>query len=134
MILICLGWVGNHLYGDAETLSDHARGGNDRLISGAGTDHMYGDAATIAATARTGHDTFVFGPDSGGDFIYDFEPGKDHIEVDGVAESFADLEQRIEASDADGDGTTDSIVHFDEAAAVTVYSVSLTLGDFIFIA
>jgi hypothetical protein len=36
----------------------------------------------------------------------------------------------IEASDADGDGTTDSIVHFNEADAVTVYSVSLALGDF----
>ena len=28
----------------------------------------------------------------------------------------------------------DNIVHFDEADFVTVYSVSLTLGDFIFIA
>ena len=83
---------------------------------------MYGDAPTIAATARTGHDTLVFGPDSGGeDFVYDFEPGKDHIEVDGAAQSFGDL--GIEGTDADGDGTTDSIVHFDEAAAVTVYNV-----------
>jgi hypothetical protein len=28
----------------------------------------------------------------------------------------------------------DSIVHFNEADAVTVYNVSVTLGDFIFIA
>jgi Ca2+-binding RTX toxin-like protein len=110
----------NVLYGDAETLSDHARGGNDRLISGTGIDHMYGDAATIADTARTVHDTFVFAPNNGQDFIYDFQQGQDRIEVDGGAvHDFNDL--LIEHLDANGDGITDSVVHFDQTDTVTVY-------------
>jgi hypothetical protein len=125
--------AGNFLYGDAETLSDFAQGGNDRLISGTGTDHMYGDAASVAPTARTGEDTFVFGPQSGQDFIHDFEPGEDHIEVVGSVESFDDLD--IESADANGDGVTDSIVHFDETDSVIVYDIAqLTDPDFIFVA
>ena len=63
-------------------MSDNARGGNDTLISGTGTDHMWGDAQIIngvaasptaaTGTVTTGADTFVFAPGNGNDDINDF--------------------------------------------------------------
>ena len=34
-------------------MSDNARGGNDTLISGSGTDHMWGDAQIINGLAAS---------------------------------------------------------------------------------
>jgi len=113
----------NFLYGDAEYLSEFARGGDDRLISGEGVDHMYGDGAIIDLTARTGRDVFEFAADSGHDFIYDFEVQKDAIEYAG------EHAPSIELADVNGDGTTDSVVDFDDQNYVTEYGSSLTQSD-----
>ena len=67
-------------------MRDNARGGDDTLISGTGTDHMWGDgqvlngvaASPTAATGSvvTGADTFVFAPGNGDDFVYDFRQSR----------------------------------------------------------
>ncbi len=44
------------LYGDAETLSGRAQGGNDGLAGGAGADTLYGDGLTLSEAARGGND------------------------------------------------------------------------------
>jgi hypothetical protein len=72
----------NTLYGDAFDMDDHARGGNDLLISDTGTYHMWGDAQVIngvaasptapTGTVATGADTFVFASGNGNDDINDF--------------------------------------------------------------
>ena len=90
------------MYGDGLELLDHAKGGNDTLISGPGNDQMWGDAATVAPTAQTGADIFDFSlvkiggasPAIGHDTIEDFQPGKDHIEIQGFENvtSFADVQ------------------------------------------
>jgi len=59
---------------------DNAIGGNDVLITRAGSDDMWGDASLLLGNAVGGSDTFVF--DHGGrDTIHDFEQGKDHIDL-----------------------------------------------------
>jgi hypothetical protein len=42
---------------------------------------MWGDADVMADSAQGGYDTFVFAADNGLDFIYDFEQGKDHVDL-----------------------------------------------------
>jgi hypothetical protein len=42
---------------------------------------MWGDAGLVADEAQGGSDTFVFAADNGKDVIYDFEQGKDHIDL-----------------------------------------------------
>lgn len=77
----------NYMYGDAAGaageggMHGNAQGGDDRLESGTGADHMWGDAALMADNAQGGYDTFVFAADSGQDVIYDFEQGKDHVDL-----------------------------------------------------
>jgi hypothetical protein len=43
----------NNLFGDAFSMSGNARGSNDILISGIGTDHMWGDAQFINGVAAS---------------------------------------------------------------------------------
>ena len=74
------GHVVSYLYGDAQSMSGTAHGGNDQLISGTGTDHMWGDAASLSRSSHGGHDTFVFDDGFGTDFVYDFHKGEDKIE------------------------------------------------------
>jgi Ca2+-binding RTX toxin-like protein len=73
-------------------MNDQSVGGDDRLISGTGSDHMWGDAqyineievlspATDTGLVQTGADTFVFGSGNGEDFVYDFRQG-DHDRID----------------------------------------------------
>ena len=69
----------NYLYGDA-SFWFASTGGNDRLISGTGSDHMWGDAAAMMIP-QGGYDTFVFKAHNGPDTIYDFEQGKDVIDL-----------------------------------------------------
>jgi hypothetical protein len=144
----------NWLYGDALEMHGNSSGGDDRLISGTGTDHMWGDAQFMYDQATGGEDVFVFGPNNGNDFIYDFEQGRDLIEVNGMpfslavpiptkaaakipAEGQAKLSKPFDFSDLDIEETADgdSVVHFDASNNVTVYGVTgLTFDDFIFIA
>jgi hypothetical protein len=124
---------GAQMYGDGGSLLDAAIGGNDTLISGPANDQMWGDAATVAPTAQTGDDMFVFNrssaSDLGNDTIEDFQPGKDHIELQnysGVA-SFDDLLSHI-ADTSDG-----SLITFDSQNTILVaHDHQLTASDFQF--
>jgi hypothetical protein len=114
------------LVGDADTMLDHTRGGNDRLVSGEGVDEMYGDAINLAPTARGGHDTFVFGPDNGQDNIHDFHHGEDKIDLRALnIDGFASLD--IEAT------ATDSVIHLEGDNQITVANNTHLVGsDFVF--
>ena len=81
-------------------MQDIARGGDDTLISGIGTDHMWGNArfingvaaspTTAAGTVVTGADTFVFAAGNGNDDINDFRQS-DHDRIDVSAYGFHGL-------------------------------------------
>jgi hypothetical protein len=124
---------GGQMYGDGGSLLDSATGGNDTLISGPSNDQMWGDAATVAATAQTGDDLFVFNRSSaanlGNDTIEDFQPGKDHIELQnysGVA-GFGDLSSHI-TDTSDGE-----MITFDSQNTILVANDHhLTASDFLF--
>ena len=90
--------VATAMYGDGEQLLGHAIGGNDTLVSATnGNDQMWGDAAVVAPTAVRGADTFVFSISNGHDQIMDFQPGVDHIQLNGFGfGSFSDLAQHIQ--------------------------------------
>ena len=61
---------------------NEAIGGNDILRSGSGEDHMWGDAAEFyLGDPQTGSDQFVFEDGNGADTIYDFERGRDKIDL-----------------------------------------------------
>jgi hypothetical protein len=65
---------------------------------------MWGDADIMDARARGGSDTFVFAEDNGNDTIYDFEQGKDVIDLSAFAATiFADLDTNNNGSLNDGD-------------------------------
>lgn len=111
---------------------------------------MWGDVQT--GTLNTyGHDTFAFRPNNGNDFVYDFHHGEDKIELGGFG--FAPIPEKalakltakgfdailgtkgvsIEQTNADGDSTLDSVIHFGTNNSVTVYDVSLGAADFTFV-
>jgi hypothetical protein len=128
----------NTLAGDAWFLRDQARGGDDRLVSAEGSfDRMWGDALVVDPGASTGHDSFVFGPNNGWDQIYDFEQGKDIIDLTALASSgihgIADLEIESGSTFAIGGDYTGSTIHFSDADLIFVADVSeLRAEDFLF--
>lgn len=69
----------SRLIGDA-WLGRGGTAGDDVLVSGSGIDYMHGDFVDNRGAA-TGNDTFVIIDNSGEDFIYDFERGKDTIDL-----------------------------------------------------
>jgi hypothetical protein len=77
------------LYGDAREMSGDAKGGNDRLIAGTDAVEMWGDAEIMKDRVVGGNDTFVFADTFGRTRIYDFEKGKDHLEIDISGGSYA---------------------------------------------
>jgi len=116
------------LVGDAHTMID-SEGGNDRLVSGANaTDQMWGDAEFADNTSKGGKDTFAFSTGNGNDEIFDFQHGKDIIELDGFScrTSFNNL--NIQTVDGN------SVIHFDPTDSITVHGVNLTESDFLFVA
>ena len=88
---------------------------------------MFGDAASRDAAATGGNDVFAFLADSGQDTVFDFEQGKDLIDVEALGyTAFGQL-------DIDPDGSGGSIVHFLDTNQVTVANVAiLAATDFIF--
>ena len=121
-------------------MSDNARGGNDTLISGTGTDHMWGDAQFIngvaasptaaTGTVVTGADTFVFAPGNGNDDINDFrQSDRDRIDVSAYGfHSIADMMIT--------DTGADTKIAFDATNSVTLVGFGdpsvLQASDFIF--
>jgi hypothetical protein len=82
-------YAGDKLWGDAREMSGDARGGDDRLIAGTGAVEMWGDAEIVKHRVVGGNDTFVFADTFGRTRIYDFEKGKDHLEIDISGQSYA---------------------------------------------
>jgi Ca2+-binding RTX toxin-like protein len=115
-------------------MSDYARGGNDRLVSGTGNDDIWGDAQMMLGFAQGGNDTFVFDFDNGHDKVEDFgqglsNQGADHIDVSALGiENFSDL------SFSPFDSVThESTVTFSPGNDVVVHSQqALRPQDFIF--
>ena len=105
-------------------MHDNARGGDDTLISGTGTDHMWGDAQLIndvvasptAATGSvvTGADTFVFAPGNGDDNVHDFRQS-DHDRIDVSAYGFDSLADMTII-----DTGADTRIEFDATNSVTL--------------
>jgi len=130
----------NLLFGDADAMSDHARGGDDTLISGTGADHMWGDAEFIngiaasptapTGNAKTGADTFVFAPGSGNDDIGDFRQS-DGDRIDVSAYGFTSLVDMMITFDG-----ANTKIAFDASNSVTLFGftdpAALTASDFIF--
>ncbi len=73
------------LHGDAFEMTDRARGGDDRLVSGTNQDEMWGDAQFLSGDAEGGQDVFVFEPFNDRDVIWDFEQGEDRIDLSAFA-------------------------------------------------
>ena len=121
----------NYFFGDAFEMRDAARGGNDTLISGTGTDHMWGDAQFIVGnTVATGADTFAFAPGNGNDDINDFRQS-DHDRIDVTAYGFTSLDDMMMT--VDGANTR---IDFDATNSVTLVGFAdpsaLHASDFIF--
>lgn len=111
----------NTLYGDAGYMYEGSRGGNDTLQSAHATDDwMWGDATQWDATVKLGRDTFIFAPENGQDRIYDFQHGKDIIDLTAFASvgihSFADLDVR---------GNSGDFIVFDDDNHLYVLGVTL---------
>jgi serralysin len=121
-------------------MDGNARGGNDTLISGTGTDLMWGDAQTIngvsasptapTAAVVTGADTFVFAPGNGADFIHDFRQS-DHDKIDVSAYGFHSIADLMII-----DTGADARIEFDATNSATLVGLGdpgvLQASDFIF--
>lgn len=122
----------NWLYGDAIDAIGTVICGNDRLVSGTGSDQMWGDIETFfrgsSAPVTTGHDVFVFQANNGQDAINDFEQGKDMIELHGItgAESFDALADKMTVSGSD------TVITFGANTITVVGVTALTAADFHF--
>lgn len=109
-----------YMVGDTDQVlgTSNMTGGNDRLISGSGSDYMYGDFAFVAATATAigGIDTFVFqATNNGDDFVYDFEDNKDKLEFVGLSSGSLTITD---------DGTNSTIAW--AGGSVSVFGVTAT--------
>src|SRR5262249_54404256 len=116
------------MYGDGAELQGHARGGDDTLFSAtSGNDQMWGGAAVVAPPARTGAGTFRVSPPHGHHHIMDFEPGSDHVQLNGFAfTGFADLANDIQYSAAG------ALITFDASDSILLAGIShLSASDFV---
>ncbi len=124
-----------YMVGDAGLVdSIKVRGGSDILISGAGNDQMWGDFVEwVAGTPASafGADIFRFGRNNGSDIVYDFQRGKDKIDLS--LKGITGLNDFTTVVDG-----TNLVLSFGQNAAdgqVTVVGVStLSASDFIFAA
>lgn len=117
------------LYGDGQTLAGHAHAGDDVLISGPSDDQMWGDAAVVGPHATRGVNRFVFAPQNGHDQIMDFQPAKDHIELDGFG--FGSFQALAKLFHTTPDGV---LISFDANDDILVRNVSVNQlhpGEFI---
>ena len=124
------GGVGNDLLlGDAIGVFDSARCGNDVVTGGGGNDEMVGDAFEFGdpTTITRGHDRFVFANGSGLDTIFDFEDGRDLIDLRGFAgiAGFADLSPANVAQVG-----ADTVIDLGAAAGGAADADVLTLAGF----
>jgi len=137
-ILLGSGFAGGTTYltGDSVFSDVNSRGGNDRLISGRGNDHMWGDFGGKAPKFPSikgvgGADIFEFSGIIGQDVIYDFQDGRDKIELKGFSSitKFSDIAGRMAASDEG------AIIKIDGSNTITLVGLppsALNASDFIF--
>jgi serralysin len=85
--------VVNFLYGDAFIMRDNARGGDDLLISGTGTDHMWGDGQILDDAAAS--PTGATGTVATGADSFVFAPGNGNDDINDFRQSDHD---RIDVS------------------------------------
>jgi hypothetical protein len=122
-----LGGDGNDfLVGDFQNALGNATGGDDLLDGGPGDDDFLGDFVTNGGTGAGGFDTFLFGPDSGLDRIFDFEPGKDVIDLSGVDTTNATISDVGADLEIDIDGGGVNVVR-----VLNVNIVDLQPGDIV---
>jgi len=136
-----LGQSGNDwLVGDAQFVGDPTtqqtgpiEGGDDWIEGGTGNDQIWGDFVEIRPGFVTagGNDTFVFTKHSGVDTIFDFEDGKDRVDVRSY--SFDTIDDLIITNN----GTSAVTVAFDANDRVFVQAldgnpITLTVTDFFF--
>ncbi len=147
---VAYGGTGNdELYGDdgADWLFGEA--GNDKLFGGAGADLLMGGAGVDEITGGAGNDwmwggdmagagdgvadTFIFGAAWGGDVIWDFEDGKDMLDVSGAGiTSFADLTIGTFGQFTTITSATGDIIYLRGAGDVAIAESSIETSDFIF--
>ena len=65
--------------------------GNDTLIGGAGNDLISGGTGHNHLSGGSGSDTFALAPLHAADVISDFQPGTDHLKIDGESAKAADV-------------------------------------------
>ena len=65
--------------------------GDDVLMGGAGNDRISGDTGHNHLVGGPGSDTFVLSSLKAADVIADFQPGTDHLEIQGTAAQTADV-------------------------------------------
>ncbi len=90
------------LVGDGNHMDPGTSAGDDVLIGGAGNDNIWGDARYLTSEIIRGRDTFVFSEAHGNDTVFDFEVGRDVLELHNIDE--ASLRVSL-------DGTNTLIIH-----------------------
>jgi hypothetical protein len=117
------------LVGDARSADGHVRCGNDRIVSGSGWESLWGDAQTKGPCVITGADTFVFDLNNGRDGIGDFEHHKDVIDLTAWAAVGIDGFDDLHIA-VDG---SDSVIDLDGVNQIRVAGVTDLDGrDFLF--
>ena len=105
------------------------------MIGGAGNDDLYGDRdpsfplPPSNPTFTGGADSFVFANGSGQDTIFDFENGRDLIDLTGFA-GIADFAQIGANAVPGGVGDTDTVIDLGAAAGGPEHQDVLTLANF----
>jgi hypothetical protein len=119
------------MFGDAQTLTGQAKGGNDRLVSGLNApDQMWGDGQ-LFDNATGGKDTFAFAGTFGNDQIFDFRHTEDRIEIDITGSSPTGQVSWAPV----GSDTVITVTGAASTGTITLVGFTnlLVLGDFIFV-
>ncbi len=147
---VAYGGTGNdELYGDEGADWLFGEAGNDKLFGGAGADLLMGGAGADEIIGGAGNDwmwggdmtgagdgaadTFFFAANWGGDVIWDFEDGKDMLDVSGAGiTSFADLTIGTFSQFTTVTLTDDNIIYLRGAGVLAVTESDISAADFIF--
>jgi hypothetical protein len=120
------------LWGEAGNDTLVGGAGNDTLVGGSGIDHLTGGAGTDNLYGNNGTggdgaaDTFIFTASWGTDFVYDFEPGTDKLDMTASgATQFSQLTITNVNGNADIDFGTNHVIVVGQAGHITA-------GDLLF--
>jgi Ca2+-binding RTX toxin-like protein len=120
------------LWGEAGNDTLVGGAGNDTLVGGSGVDHLTGGAGTDNLYGNNGTggdgaaDTFIFAASWGTDFVYDFEPGTDKLDLTALHLQPASVHITSSGTNAQVDiGGADLIVVVGQAGHVTAADLLL---------